>query len=587
MSEKDVAPTPRRSAAGIVASGIFASRVIGFVRERAVAYFFGVSAYADVLGVALRAPNLLQNLLGEGTLSAAFIPIYSRMIAEGRAHEAGRFAGAIFGLLLAVAALLALLGALLAPYIVAVLVPGFVLDARGELPFLVAWIQEAATALLERFAFDLPDPSPVDRYALTVPAVRIVFPMAGVLVLSAWALGVLNSHRRFFLPYFAPVLLNVAFIAGLFVAATLFIEEPLDVEHLASLSASTRTQLLFAALVGALVGGFLQFGVQLPLVFRVMRGFEFSLSTRVAGVREAIRAFGPVVAGRGVAQLSGYIDFFLAAFLAAGAIAAMRPALMLYLLPVSLFGLSVAASELPELARMGSQQALLFGRRLDRSLRQMLFLTIPAVIGYLGFGFLIVGALFRNGSFGINANWLVYLVLCGYALGLLATTMSRLMQNAFYALGDTKTPAKIAVVRVAVSTVIAIPLMFGLDRIALARLVDLPPQEQPLFLGAVGLALGASAGAWTELWRLHASLRGRLGAFRLPWLELFKMGGLATLAAAPAAALWWVLPPWHVALAALVVVGAYGIVYLVAAQLLRMEEAEAWTGQFLSRFRKV
>ncbi|MGI9174612.1 MAG: lipid II flippase MurJ, partial [Rhodothermales bacterium] len=138
MSEKNVAQAPRRSAAGVVASGILASRLIGFVRERAVAYFFGISAHADVLGVALRAPNLLQNLLGEGTLSAAFIPIYSRMLAEGRPREAGRFAGAIFGLLLALAAGLALLGALLAEPIVTVITPGWLGDAAkvaaGELP---------------------------------------------------------------------------------------------------------------------------------------------------------------------------------------------------------------------------------------------------------------------------------------------------------------------------------------------------------------------------------------------------------------------------------------------------------------------
>ena len=559
MPEKDVAPAPRRSAAGLVASGIFASRIIGFVRERAVAYFFGVSAFADVLVVALRAPNLLQNLLGEGTLSAAFIPIYSRMLADGRPREAGRFAGAIFGLLLAVAAGLALLGALLAEPIVALLTPGWLNDAEavaaGELP--------------------------VNRFELAVKAVRIVFPMTGVLVLSAWALGVLNSHRRFFLPYFAPVLLNVAFIAGLFVGAAFFLDEPLGVEALASVSASARTRLLFAALVGGLVGGFLQFGVQLPLVFREMKGFQFSLSTRVAGVQEAIRAFGPAVAGRGVAQLSAYLDTVLAAFLAAGAIAATRPALMLYLLPVSLFGLSVAASELPELARMGAEEATPFSRRLGRSLRQMLFLTLPTAVGYLLFGFLVVGALFRTGSFTLNANWLVYLVLGGYTLGLLATTTSRLMQNAFYALGDTKTPAKIAVARVAVSTAVAVPLMFALDRIALAELLDLPPQEQPLFLGAAGLALGASAGAWTELGCLYVSLRRRVEVFRLPWRGAFKMTGLALLAAGPAAGLWWALPAWHVALVAVAVVGTYGFLYLAAAHLSGMEEAEAWLGRLL------
>ncbi|MGD2116160.1 MAG: lipid II flippase MurJ, partial [Acidobacteriota bacterium] len=170
----------------IVAGGILASRVFGFLRQRAIAHFFGTSPHADVFVFALRAPNILQNLLGEGTLSASFIPVYSRMLEEGREEEAGRFAGAIFGLLLALAGGLALLGVLFAEPIVAVLAAGFLGDSGA-----------------------------VDRYPLAVTAVRITFPMVGVLVLHAWALGILNSHRRFFLPYVAPVLWNGAIIAAL------------------------------------------------------------------------------------------------------------------------------------------------------------------------------------------------------------------------------------------------------------------------------------------------------------------------------------------------------------------------------------
>src|SRR5690606_27665056 len=130
-------------------------------------HFFGVGAHADVLQVAFRGPNLLQNLLGEGTISAAFIPIYSRMIEEGRAEDAGRFAGAVFGLLLAVASALSLIGILLAEPIVAIFTPGFLDDAS----------KVAAGQL------------PIDRYALAAQAVRIMFPMTGILVLSAWCLG--------------------------------------------------------------------------------------------------------------------------------------------------------------------------------------------------------------------------------------------------------------------------------------------------------------------------------------------------------------------------------------------------------------
>ncbi len=557
-SESQSDDPQRSSAAGTVAAGIFTSRILGFVRERTVAHFFGVGAHADVFQMAFKGPNLLQNLLGEGTISAAFIPIYSRMIEAGRAEEAGRFAGAIFGLLLAVASVVSLIGIVFAEPIVAIFTPGFLDDASkvaaGELS--------------------------IDRYALAVQAVRIIFPMTGILVLAAWCLGVLNSHRKFFLPYFAPVVWNIAIISGLFVGALLVFDSMADVLILDEISTSAQTRLLFAGFYGALVGGLLQFVIQLPLVIRMLKGFRISFSTRVKGVREAIDAFGPVVAGRGVYQLSSYLDLVLASLLAAGAVASLRYAQMLYLLPVSLFGLSVAASELPELSRFSEERIAPFVGRLNRSMKQMLFMTVPTLIGYLIFGFLIVGAIFRTGSFNLNDSWLVYMVLGGYSLGLLATTMSRLLQNAFYALNDTKTPAKIAVVRVLVSAVLAVPLMFLLDRYSVSAVVGFDAADDPLFLGAVGLSLGTSVGAWIELWRLTHSLRARISESALPWRSVLRMGGTALMAAVPSVIIWAIMPPWHVALMAVVVVAVYASIYLGASYIQGAPEMHAWMGRF-------
>src|SRR5688572_4848891 len=207
-------PAPRRSSrmgAMLIAAGIFLSRIVGLVRERVVATYFGAGAYADVFSAGLRMPNVLQNLLGEGTLSASFIPAYSELLGQGRTAEAGRLAGAMFALLLAVAGGIALLGVALAPVLVSVFTPGF----EGE------------------------------RRDLMITLVRILFPMTGVLVLSAWALGILNSHRQFFIPYFAPVLWNVAIIAALVAFG----------QRVAS------SDLLIAAGWGALLGGLLQFGI--------------------------------------------------------------------------------------------------------------------------------------------------------------------------------------------------------------------------------------------------------------------------------------------------------------------------------------
>jgi putative peptidoglycan lipid II flippase len=554
------------SAAGSVAAGIFSSRILGLLRERTVAYFFGVGAHADVLQVAFKSPNLLQNLLGEGTISAAFIPIYSRLIEEERPEAAGRFAGAIFGLLLAVAGGLALLGVVLAEPIVGILAPGFIGDAYA-IPEALQWLVK-----------ERPGDSVINRFDLAVRTVRIIFPMAGVLVLSAWALGVLNSHRQFFVPYVAPALWNVAIIAFLFGGAYWATGTPWAPEALAN---DTLTQLLMTACVGALVGGVLQFGVQLPFVARQMPGFELSFSTRVEGVREAIDAVGPVVASRGVAQLSAYLDLFLASWLAAGALSALRYAQLLYMLPISLFGMSVAASELPELSRLTEEKVAAFSARLRRSLRQIAFLTVPTVVGYLAFGVLLVGALLRTGQFQAQSTWIVTLVLGGYALGILATTFSRLLQNAFYAIGDTATPAWIAVTRVTVSTVVAVPAMFWLDTIPLDRVVGPLPGE-PLFLGAVGLSLGASVGAWVEVWRLRRALRTPMPEATLPGAALLRMTGLALVGLGPAAGVWWMLPDGPVLLVAPLVVGTYAALYLGAAYLLGLEEIEAWTQRFLA-----
>jgi putative peptidoglycan lipid II flippase len=544
-------PRARRGGAASVGAGILLSRLAGLAREQAVAFFFGVGPHADALTAALRVPNALQNLLGEGALSAAFIPIYSRLLEEGRREEAGRFAGAIFGLLLAAAAGLALAGVVLARPLVALLAPGFLADAGAV---------AAGRAV-------------VDRFALAAGAVRVLFPMTGCLVLSVWALGVLNSHRRFFLPYFAPVLWNSAMIAALLLSGHAAGVWP-AAWHGAGAAGSPdlaapalRDRLLTAFCWGAVAGGLLQFLVQLPAVARVIRGFRLGFSTRVPGVREALSAWGPVVAGRGVVQIAGYADLFLATLLATGATGAGRYAQMLYILPISLFGMSIAASELPELSRLrGEAAAPALLARVRRALAAVAFLNVPTVVGYLAFGYLVVGAVYRRGSFGGADNGLVYLALCGYSTGILATTTSRLLQNTFYALGDTRTPARIAVLRVGAAILIALPLMFWLDTFRVPPVFGPQPPGQRLYLGAVGLSLASGVGAWLELARLRAALRRRLPELRLPWRDDLGILLLALAAALPAALLWRLLPAGLSGLVkAVPVLLTYGVLYLLAA----------------------
>lgn len=441
-------------AAWWVGAGIFLSRVAGFVRQAVLAFYLGSDRIADLWGLALRTPNVIQNLLGEGTLSASFIPVYARMLEEGRHEDAGRFAGAALGLVATAAYGAAVVGMLAAPLLVALLFP--------------ALEQESADLL--------------------VVMVRIMFPMTATLAVSAWALGVLNTHRRFFVSYVAPVVWNLAIIAAAVSAGTV-----LGLE-----AAGRDADILVALAWGALAGGVAQLVLQVPFLVSVLGHFRLSVSTRVAGVRDAIRAFGPVVAARGVVNLSGLLDAVLAALLVEGAVINLVRAQTLYLLPISLFGMAVAASELPELSRAGSRGAELLGPRVRTALEGVSFFLVASMAAYLVLGDLFVEALFDwGGDFGADDTTAVWAILSAYTLGLLASGRSRTLSSAFFALQDTATPARIAVVRVVLSATVGVALMFPLDRLAVGE----------LRLGAAGLALGSAAGAWLE----YGLLRRRLG----------------------------------------------------------------------------
>lgn len=565
-SESPARSAPRPSGARFVALGILVSRVFGLVRQMAIGRFFGVAPHGDVWQTAMRLPNALQNLLGEQSLSAAFIPVYARMLRDGRRDDAARFAAAIFALLLAVSSVAVLVGIIFARPIVAIGAAGFMADA----------------ARVEAGEMD------VDRFELTVRAVRILFPMTGFMVLASWALGVLNSHRRFFLSYMAPVAWNVAIIVALLGAV--YRGGHLRMPEAAGLAELDRW--LIVACLGGVAGGLLQFAVQLPLVLRLMRGLPATLRPlAVPGVRRALRAFGPALLGRGVVQISLYVNLWLASWLKAGAPSALQYAVILINLPLGAFGMSVAAAELPELSRASSagrdgalppRQAAEVSGRIERALRQTCFVLCPSVVGYLAFGFLVAGLIFRGGRFTVEDQYLVYAALAGYTLGILASAASRLAQNTFFALGDTRTPAKIAALRLGVDALFGVGLMLWLDRYSVPSAFGLrgaPGKE--LYLGAVGLALASSIGAWTELALLRRRLVAEVPALALPVRAVGKLLGLAVVLALPAAGVWWLLPSGlSTREQALLVLPVYPVVYLGWAWWRSSPELALWIGRF-------
>ena len=525
-----VAKTSQREATGrhafLVGAGILLSRLIGFVRQRIFSRYFGLSDAADAFNAAFRIPNLLQNLFGEGVLSASFIPVYARLLAENEEEESGRVAGAVAAVLALTTSVLVLLGVLFTPFVTDLIAAGFH-GAKRE---------------------------------LTIRLVRILFPGAGLLVLSAWCLGILNSHRKFFLSYAAPVLWNLAMIATLLI----FRGEP-------------ESSLAVTLAWGSVAGSALQFGIQLPVVLRLARHVRVRLETRRPQVREVVRNFVPVFLSRGVVQISAYVDAWLASWLGMGAVAGLTNAQTLYTLPVSLFGMSVSAAELPAMSSALGDRKEVTGylqHRLDSGLRRIAFFVVPSAMAFLALGGVISSLLFENGRFTHKDSLYVWGIVAGSAVGLLASTMGRLYSSTYYALRDTRTPLRFALVRVALTTALGylcalpLPIWIGID---------------PRW-GAAGLTASAGVAGWVEFTLLRRTLNRRIGPTGLPAPLVAKLWISAAVAAAAAWALKLGIGTRHPMVYDASILCLYGVVYFGATYLSGVEECAGALQRITRRF---
>src|SRR6202140_2704400 len=511
----------------LVASGIFLSRIAGLIRDRVFAHYFGNSDAADAFKAAFRIPNALQNLFGEGVLSASFIPVYAALLARDEDEEARRTAGAVAALLALSTSILVLFGVLATPYLIDAIAPGFSGDKRE----------------------------------LTIRIVRILFPGGGLFVFSAWCLGILNSHRRFFLSYPAPVIWNAAMIATLWGFGGRYAQFPLAV----------------VLSWGSVIGSALQVIVQLPVVLRLLRGLPLSLAFHLENVRTVVRNFFPVFVSRGVVQISAYVDALLASLLPTGAVAALAYAQTLYTLPVSLFGMSVSAAELPAMSgTVGaeSEVAEVLRVRLNAGLRQIAFFVIPSVAAFLVLGDVIVSAIYQSGRFTHSDANYVWGILAGSTVGLLASTLGRLYSSTYYALKDPRTPLNFAIVRVVLTTILGY-----LSAIPLPHALGIAPRW-----GVAGLTFSAGISSWIEFALLRRTLNRRIGATGLSRVYLAKGWGAALVAAGIGRALLLAAGHRNPILLAIVVLGPYGIAYFAGAAVLGLPEVRAILGMF-SRMR--
>jgi putative peptidoglycan lipid II flippase len=518
-----------QGAAFFVGLGILLSRVTGLVRQVMLARYLGTSMAADAFNAAFRIPNLLQNLFGEGVLSASFIPEYSGLLGREKHHDATHLAGAVAGMLALITSLIVLAGVIGAPFMVALIANGF----TGE------------------------------KRELTIRLTRILFPGAGLLVFSAWCLGILNSHRKFFMSYAAPVLWNVAMVAAL----------------IGFHSGRSQVQLAVILAIASVVGSALQVAVQLPVVLSLARGVRPRLTMAATSVRNVFRNFIPAFIGRGVVQLSAYVDAWLASYLGNGAVSSFTYAQTIYVLPVSLFGMAISAAELPAMSRAvgtDAEIAAYLRSRLNAGLARIAFFIVPCAIALFALGDLIGYLLLQSGVWHQRDTIWVWQILAGSAIGLLASTMGRLYSSTFYALRDTRTPLRFAAVRVLLTTILGyfaalvLPGMLGVD---------------PKW-GAAGLTATAGLAGWVEFLLLRHALGKRIGTTGLSKALAARLW----LAAAGAAAVPWAYKLMGYAvspkLVSFALLAIYGALYLGLTAAQGIPEARAVTGRarrFLSR----
>lgn len=480
---------PRDGSSLRVGAAILLSRVVGLVRQRVIAHYLGLGPTADAFAAAMRLGNVAQNLLGEGALSATLIPSYARL-RKTDPQAAKVLAQGFLGWLALLASGFSLAMVALAPVLTHLLAPGF--DAA--------------------------------RAALTTDALRWIAPMAGVLVVGAWGLGVLNTHRQFFLPYAAPILWSLAQIVGLWLGA----------EVLSITGAGLLQVLCLASFVGATLQGGL-----LVVAARRAAGISRPSLERSAPLRDAAASVPSVILGRGVVQISAFIDTALASLTTVGANAALGYAQTMFLLPMSFLGTAEAAAALPALSEVSENKEAMRARQ-AASLTRILALGVVASIGLVTLAGPLVHAVFVTGSFDASSETRVAALVAIYGLALLPNAAGRLFATSLYACRDAKRVSHLALVRLALSAVLSFALLSrfgeraivmgsGVAAFAEAGLLATSVQKRmgavwtgvPLFrIGWV--ALGATAASVGSLYALsHASLP----SLATSWLALIVYGG--------------------------------------------------------------
>lgn len=438
---------------GSVSFATSISRILGYIRDMLIAQVFGAGFAADAFYAAYRIPNLLRRLLGEGALSASYIPVFTEYLTLQKKEETQKFLNAVFTTFFLILTLLTILGIIFAPQITTLFAWGFQVTP--------------------------------DKLELTISLTRIMFPYLLFICLAALLLGTLNSLHVFLIPSLAPANLSIAEIFFVLVVYAYF--HPLNpIKGLA---------------VAVLVGGLLQFLFQLPALFKRGWKLRWHFDLTHPGLRRIGLLMLPAMLGFSVEQINAFVDTICASFLREGSITALYYSNRLMQLPLAIFGIAIATVSLPLMSKSATEKNISeLKETLSLSLRMMVFIIFPAMIGLMILSVPIIRLLFERGKFNSLATHSTANALFYYSLGLFAYSGVKIVASAFYSLKDTKTPVKIAVLCMSLNVVLNLLLMGP--------------------MGVGGLALATAISSIVNLTFLTIFLRKRIGTLGLT--RIFK-----------------------------------------------------------------
>lgn len=542
--------------AGIVSIAVMGSRLLGLVREVVFAALFGAGFLKDAFDIAFKIPNLLRDLFAEGALSVAFVKTFTDYTEKRTEEEAWRLASLVMNALVVVLSVITLAGILFSPQIVSVLAKGF---------------------------------SP-EKAALATLLTRIMFPFLLLVALAAVAMGVLNTKGRFGIPASASTMFNVgSIVGGLSFAYTLSGGGWASPPDPNAVPDSPARWAMVGMAVGTLIGGALQFLVQVPSLYKVGFRFRPALSFADAGVRQVMRLMGPAVIGTAAVQINVMINAFYASGINGG-VSWLNYAFRLMQLPIGVFGVAIGTATLPAISRFAARGDIpSFRSTLSSSLGLVFLLTIPSACGLIVLRRPIIALIYQRGSFSALTTEMVGLALAFYAIGLAGYAAIKVLSPAFYALDDARTPMTISLVSILVNAVGSYFL-----RTWFASYGVTP--ETPAGYGHAGLALSTSLIALFNFFALIFFMRRRIrrleGRRILSSFARVSLASLALSAAAYFTHLWLFRLLGGQSLAArltdtFVPIAAGGLVFFLTARLLRIEELDqalqAVAGRFLRR----